>query len=186
MTVKDVRTILHNIYSNKGECSEPQITNVSKFSDVQNSYNKENCVSKGSSSKCKIRKHSFIKHKKAKDNSTSEDNGGHSSSQSARKIFCSSAKSNFSFSLKQTFCNIFRSRKSTSTDSDPGLTSTDTVVLLDVTKDTNFENRALPPVPDNRSRDTYDRETSMDFATSIEKVKDVSFINNIYIYIYTY
>lgn len=189
MTVKDVRTILHNIYSNKEECSESQITNVSKFGDVQSSDNKENCVSKGSSSKCKIRKHSLIKHKKSKDNSASENNGGHSSSQSARKNFCSSpiissAKSNFSFSLKQTFCNIFRSRKSTSTDSDPGLTSTDTVVLLDVTKDTTFEKRALPPVPDNGPRDTYDRETSMDFATSIEKVKDVSFINiELYIYV---
>jgi len=121
-----------------------------------------------------------IKHKKSKDNSVSEDNRGHSSSQSTRKIFCSSpfissAKSNFSFSLKQTFCNIFRSRKSTSTDSDPELNQTDTVVLLDVTKETTFENRALPPVPDDGLGDVCVRETSMDFATSIEKVKDVSF-----------
>lgn len=180
MTVKDVRTILHNIYSNTEECSKPEVANVSKCNDVQNDHNKENCVSKISSSKCKIRKKSFmvnIKHKKAKDNSTAEDIGGHSSSHPTRKIFCSSpfissTKSNFSFSLKQTFCNIFRSRKSTSTDLDPELNPTDTVVLLDVTKEATFENRALPPVPDDGPRDTYERETSMDFATSIEKVKD--------------
>lgn len=183
MTVKDVRTILSNIYSNTEEFSKPpQVTNVSKCNKVQNDHNKENCISKVLSSKSKIRKQSFmvnIKHKKSKDNSTSEDNNGHSSSHSTRKIFCSSpfissAKSNFTFSLKQTFCNIFRSRKSTSTDSDPGSNPTDTVVLLDVTKGTTFEKRALPPVPDDGPRDTYERETSMDFATSIEKVKDVS------------
>lgn len=184
MTVKDVRTILHNIYSNTGECSKPQVTNITKFNDVQNDHNKENCENKVSSSKSKIRKQSFmvnIKHKKSKDSNTSDDNGGHSSSHSARKMFCSSpfissAKSNFSFSLKQTFCNIFRSRKSTSTDSDPGINPTDTVVLLDVTKGTAFEKRALPPVPNDGPRDTYEREASMDFATSIEKVKDVRFI----------
>lgn len=183
MTVKEVRTVLHNIYSNTGECSK--LTKVSKCNEVQNDHNKENCVSKMSSSKCKIRKHSFIvniKHKKSKKNSVSEDNGDHSSSQPTRRIFCSSpfissAKSNFSFNLKQTFCNIFRSRKSTSTDSDHGINPTDTVVILDVTKETSFEKRALPPVPDDGPRDTYERETSMDFATSIEKVKDVSFIN---------
>jgi len=184
MTVKDVRTILHNIYSNTGEseCSKPEVANVSKCNDVQNDHNKENCVGKVSS-KCKIRKKSFmvnIKHKKAKESNASEDIGGHSSSHSTRKIFCSSpfissTKSNFSFSLKQTFCNIFRSRKSTSTDLDPGLNPTDTVVLVDVTKETTFEKRALPPVPDDGPRDTYERETSMDFATSIEKVKDVRF-----------
>lgn len=185
MTVKDVRTILHNIYSNTGESSKPQVSNVTKFNDVQNDHNKENCENKVSSSKCKIRKQSLmvnIKHKKSKDNSTSDDNGGHSSSHSARKMFCSSpfissAKSNFSFSLKQTFCNIFRSRKSTSTDSDPGLNPTDTVVLLDVTKGTAFEKRALPPVPNDGPRDRYEREASMDFATSIEKVKDVRLMN---------
>lgn len=185
MTVKDVRTILHNICSNTSECSsKPQITNLSKCRDVQNDYNKENCVNKVSPSKCKIRKHSFMvnmRHKKVKDNSTSEDTSVHSSSHSTRKIFCSSpfissAKSNFSFSLKQTFCNIFRSRKTTSTDSDPGINPTDTVVLLDVTKGTSIKKRALPPVPDDGPRNTYERETSMDFATSIEKVKDVSFI----------
>lgn len=181
MTVKEVRTVLHNIYSNTEECSKLQVTNVSRCT-IQNDHNKENYVNKVSSSKCKIRKHSLmvnIIHKKAKDNCASEDNGGHSSSHSSRKIFCSSpfissAKSNFSFSLKQTFCNIFRSRKSTSTDSDPGLNPTDTVVLLDVTKETTFEKRALPPVPNDGScGGTYERETSMDFATSIEKVKDV-------------
>lgn len=188
MTVKDVRTILHNIYSNTGECSKPQITNVPKCSDVQNDHNKENCIGKVSSLKCKLRKHTSLvnmKHKKSKDSNTTEDNGGNSSSHTARKMFCSSpfissAKSNFSFSLKQTFCNIFRSRKSTSTDSDPGLHPTDTVVLLDVTKETAFEKRALPPVPDDRPSDSYERETSMDFATSIEKVKDVSFIVTIF------
>lgn len=187
MTVKDVRTVLHNIYSNTEECSKPQVTNVPKFSDVQNDHNKENCENKVSSSKCKIRKQPFmvnIKHKKSKNNNTSDDNGGHSSSHSARKMFCSSpfissAKSNFSFSFKQTFCNIFRSRKSTSTDSDPGLNPTDTVVLLDVTKGTTFEKRALPPVPNDGPIDTYEREASMDFATSIEKVKDVRYINQI-------
>lgn len=186
MTVKDVRTILHNIYSNTGECSnKAQVTNISKCNDVQSDHNKENCMSKVSSFKYKIRKHSLmvnIKHKKSKDSGVSEDNRGHNSSHSTRKIFCSSpfissAKSNFSFSLKQTFCNIFRSRKSTSTDSDPELNQTDTVVLLDVTKETAFENRALPPVPDDGPRDVCIRKTHMDFATSIEKVKDVSFID---------
>lgn len=184
MTVKDVRTILHNIYSNTEECNKPQVTNVSKCRDIQNDHNKENCVGKVLTSKCKIRKNSFmvnIKHKKIKDNNTSENNSDHNSSHSTRNIFCpspfiSSAKSNFSFSLKQTFCNIFRSRKSASTDSDPGINLTDTVVLLDVTKEASFEKRALPPVPDDGPRNTYERETSMDFATSIEKVKDVSFI----------
>lgn len=187
MTVKDVRTILHNIYSNTGECSKPQVPNVPKCSDVQNDHNKENCIGKVSSFKCKFRKHTSLvnmKHKKVKDSSTSENKDDHSSSHSTRKMFCSSpfistAKSNFSFSLKQTFCNIFRSRKSTSSDSDPGLNPTDTVVLLDVTKGTTFEKRALPPVPDDGPRDIYERETSMDFAASIEKVKDVSFIDNL-------
>lgn len=182
MTVKDVRTILHNLYNNTGECSKPQITNVLKCSNLQNDHNKENCESKVSSSKCKIRKHSLmvnIKQKKSKDSSVSEDNQDHSSSQSTKKNFClsPSAKSNFSFSLKQTFCNIFRSRKNISTYTDPGLNPTDTVVILDVTKETTFEKRALPPVPDDGTKHTYVHETSMDFATSIEKVKDVSFNN---------
>lgn len=188
MTVNEVRTVLHNIYSNTEECNKLQVANVSRCSStIHNDHDKENYVNKVLTSKCKIRKHSLmvnIKHKKVKDNCASEDNGGHSSSHSSRKIFCaspfiSSAKSNFSFSLKQTFCNIFRSRKSTSTDSDPGLNPQDTVVLLDVTKETTFEKRALPPVPNNNGScgHTYQRETSTDFATSIEKVKDVSFIN---------
>lgn len=187
MTVKDVRTVLHNIYSNTDKCNKPQVTVAPKCvqSCVQNDHDKENCNSK-TLSKCKIKKHSFmvnIKHKKSKDNSAAENNGGQSSSHSTRNIFCSapfilSAKSNFSFSLKQTFCNMFRSRKSASTDLDPGLNPTDTVVLLDVTKETSFEKRALPPVPDDGpERDAYERETSMDFATSIEKVKDVSYSN---------
>lgn len=187
MTVKDVRTVLHNIYSNTEECGKLQVTNVSRCSSVQNDHNKENCLNKVSSSKNRIKKNALmvnIKHKKTKDNGTSEDNSG--SNHSTRKIFCSSpfissAKSNFSFNLKQTFCNIFRSRKNASTDSDSGLNPTDTVVLLDVTKETTFEKRALPPVPDDGPKgETYERETSMDFATSIEKVKDVRF-NIIYI-----
>lgn len=194
MTVKDVRTILHNIYSNAAESSKSQVTNVPKCNDVQNDHNKEN-VNKLTSSACKIRKHSLLvnlKHKKPKDISTPENNSGHSSSHSTRKIFCSSpflssTKSNFSFSLKQTFCNIFRSRKNTSTDSDPGSNPTDTVVLLDVTKETSFEKRELPPVPnDDGPRNTYERETSMDFATSIEKVKDVRFVLNISTFVLQY
>lgn len=183
MTVKDIQSILHNIYSNTGECNKPQVINGSKCKDIQSDHNKENCVGKISTSKCKIRKNSNIRHTKIKDNRASEDNSDRNSSHSTRNIFCpspfiSTAKSNFSFSLKQTFCNIFRSRKSTSTDSDPGINSTDTVVLLDVTKEASFEKRALPPVPDDGPKNTYERESSMDFATSIEKVKDVSFINN--------
>lgn len=185
MTVKDVRTVLHNIYSNTEECGKPQVTNLSICSSIQNDHNKENCLNKVSLSKYKIRKNALmvnIKHKKTKDNNTSEDNSGHSSNHLTRKIFCSSpfissAKSNFSFNLKQTFCNIFRSRKNASTDSDSVLNPTDTVVLLDVTKETTFEKRALPPVPDDSPKgETYERETSMDFATSIEKVKDVRLI----------
>lgn len=183
MTVKDVRTVLHNLHSNTEECNKLQVTNVSRCSSIQNDHNKENCLNKVSSSKHRIKKNALmvnIKRKKTKDKSTSRDNSG--SNHSTRKIFSSSpfissAKSNFPFNLKQTFFNIFRSRKSTSTDSDSGLNPTDTVVLLDVTKETTIEKRALPPVPDdNPEGETYERETSMDFATSIEKVKDVRFI----------
>ncbi|XP_050422532.1 uncharacterized protein LOC126834558 [Adelges cooleyi] len=179
MTLKDVRTILHNYFTNSAECSKPvEHINVSKCTD-NDVHNKENCVGKVSASKCKLRKHTFpvnTKYKKTKDDA-SDDTNGCGASNTPRKIFCSSSfvpssKSNFSFSLKQTFCNIFRSRKNATSDSDPGSNLADTVVLLDVTKGTSIEKRALPPVPNDGPKDTYVREASMDFATSIEKVKD--------------
>ncbi|XP_050542786.1 uncharacterized protein LOC126906301 [Daktulosphaira vitifoliae] len=178
MTLKDVRSILHNFYRDSKECNQPtQIPSFIKHDDIQNDHNKKNCVENISSLKCKIRKQTFLvnmKYKKSKESSSEKIS---STNHATRKIFCSSpfvssSKSNFTFSLKQTFCNIFRSRKNNSVESDHGSTLTDTVVLLDVTKGSKVEKRALPPVPKDGVGDSFVRESNMDFASSIEKAKD--------------
>lgn len=88
----------------------------------------------------------------------------------------SPGKTSFSCTLKQTLCNLFRFRRP---EPPP-----DTVIVLGVPHPPPFSKRALPPLPiSNQSTPGKhslqliedSEENNMDFASSIEKVKDVSY-----------
>lgn len=108
-----------------------------------------------------------------------------STSSTSLALGCSGgSKSIFSsVNLKHTICNLFRFRtKLTTTVS----TSEDKFTVDDSSSTEVIQKRALPPLPANNSKnetpasdstvviESADEELSMDFATNIEKVKNVS------------
>lgn len=160
MTLQEVRQFLHSLYSSASDSSgEHRVTPLQ--------------------SNRKTKKHTFainIKNRKSKEcvndtqvlnierNDKSKKTGG---------------KSSFSCTLKQTLCNLFRFRRP---EPPP-----DTVIVLGVPHPPPFIKRALPPLPiSNQPPGSLELleeadETNMDFAASIEKVKDVS--SNVILYL---
>lgn len=78
------------------------------------------------------------------------------------------------FSLRQTLCNVFRLRKFISPDRTKLVKESSQQLPKEVTYNNTVSNRALPPLPlkDANKQDVEDKV--LDFATSIQKVKDVS------------
>ena len=84
-------------------------------------------------------------------------------------------------SFKQTLCNMFRFRRIMTPNYDKHSQShkfagTENCELIDSDPQKTLTNRALPPLPLAKIKD----EQTLDFATSISKVKDVSFYNMIH------
>ncbi|XP_014242047.1 uncharacterized protein LOC106662458 [Cimex lectularius] len=80
-----------------------------------------------------------------------------------------SGKNSLSHLLKQTICNMFRVRKQSANKDN------ERVIVLGVPMVPPFSERALPPLPDKSPIPTLitrEEESVMDFASSIEKVKD--------------
>lgn len=78
------------------------------------------------------------------------------------------------FSFKQTLCNMFRFRRIITPNYDKHsnnkFAGTENCELIDSDSQKTLTNRALPPLPLTKIKD----EQTLDFATSISKVKDVS------------
>lgn len=162
MTLQEVRQFLHSLYSSASDSSSEQ--RMPPPPPVHSNR--------------KHKKNTFainIKNRKSKECVTSVDSNQVLNSERIDKSKKPQSKSSFSCTLKQTLCNLFRFRRP---EPPP-----DTVIVLGVPRPPPFSKRALPPLPiSNQSTsgtDSFDlleetEETNMDFASSIEKVKDVS------------
>lgn len=195
MTLQEVRQYLQTLYSSSSDSSEPHekiykpkttiivTNNNNKYPLNTNSVvNKEmSCVT---NSNGRSKKNTFlinIKSKKVKDscdiNIGKQINSSPTKKEEKRKK--TPAKL---FSFKQTLCNMFRFRRFLSPEH---IKSRE-----DVTHDKNYSghgnmlddmhnnitSRALPPLPlKEEEEDGIDEEQTLDFATNIQRVKDVSF-----------
>uniref|UniRef100_A0A1B6C6H0 Suppressor of cytokine signaling 7 n=2 Tax=Clastoptera arizonana TaxID=38151 RepID=A0A1B6C6H0_9HEMI len=169
MTLQEVRQFLHNLYSSASDSSGEHNQEYDKPTKKQASIHLTR----------KNRKTTFainIKHRKSKEQSEPIENNKMTDSECTEKInkTNSHSKHSFSHTLKQTLCNLFRFRRS-----EP---SPNTVIVLGVSCDPPFSKRALPPLPVSHQSETINSlscvqdceeyGTNMDFASSIEKVKD--------------
>ncbi|KAJ8962951.1 hypothetical protein NQ314_005668 [Rhamnusium bicolor] len=194
MTLQEVRQYLQTLYSSSSDSSEPQekiykakttilVTNNNKYPPNNNSLvvNKEmNCVS---STNVRSKKNTFlinIKNKKVKD--SCDNNIGKQINTSPTKKEDKRKKTPAKlFSFKQTLCNMFRFKRFLSPEhikngegdtNDKSYTSNGNI--LDHVHN-NISSRALPPLPlKEETEEEVDEEQTLDFATSIQRVKDVS------------
>lgn len=165
MTLHEVRQFLHNLYSSANESSTEHLGDLNKRTPpvVQSSR--------------KYKKNTFsinIKNRRSKEQcSTNETNKvAHGEHVQKSKKTSSQGKSGFAYTLKQTLCNLFRFRK---TEPPP-----DTMIVLGVPRAPPFTKRALPPLPITKQPTDGEHfalaeeteENNVDFASSIEKVKD--------------
>lgn len=171
MTLQEVRQFLHNLYSSASDSSGEHHVQECDRSTKQQS---------GLQPNRKNRKNTFainIKNRKSKEQCETIENNKITDTEHVEKSKKTSphGKNSFSNTLKQTLCNLFRFRRS---EPPP-----DTMLVLGVPCAPPFSKRALPPLPVSNHPDTIEsldcvddcEETNMDFAASIEKVKDVSF-----------
>lgn len=173
----------------------------SKKSAVASTYNNGSVSSSHSSSKHHYHHNSFVINiRKAKPSSSLRQNGasrkpGASSASTAQPGTASSVETGHTKPLrpnrkhqlrlkrlKQTLCRLFTFKTAhMSRDGDVlgagSSETTESVLVLDVSKGC-FSERALPPVPGNSTgsagaaSDRQDEAYNVDFASSIEKVKD--------------
>jgi len=158
MTLQEVRQFLHSLYSSASDTSsEHRVPPPPPANTNTNRNNKKNTFAIN------------IKNRKSKDSAGDVESKVFNSERIDKKK--PQGKSSFSCTLKQTLCNLFRFRRS---EPPP-----DTVIVLGVPHPPPFSKRALPPLPVSQ-QPTSDvlqlleetEETNMDFASSIEKVKD--------------
>lgn len=162
MTLQEVRQFLHSLYSSASDSSGEH--RVTPLPPVQSNR--------------KTKKNTFainIKNRKSKECVTDAEGNQVLNIERNDKSKKTTGKSSFSCTLKQTLCNLFRFRRP---EPPP-----DTVIVLGVPHPPPFIKRALPPLPISNQPSSRKGslelleetdETNMDFASSIEKVKDVS------------
>lgn len=181
MTLQEVRQYLQTLYSSSSESSDPQeklckpksvlVTNNNKYSFTNSNINVNKDVT---NSNVRSKKNTFlinIKNKKVKDscdNMSKQINDLASPKDDKRKK-PSPAKR---ISFKQALCNLFRFKRLLSPEPIKADAHDNSVNLEDAHN--NISNRALPPLPTpEEDRDVVEEQT-LDFATSIQRVKDVS------------
>ncbi|KAK9499713.1 hypothetical protein O3M35_002707 [Rhynocoris fuscipes] len=173
MTLQEVRQFLHTLYS--GGASHHQNSNA----EVRTT---------GGQTKRKHKKKNTTEDKTNNNNNKTSNNNNNNSNNSNKQ---SSNKNSISHMLKQTLCNMFRVRRPPTTvvnsdnNRDTVTVVEDNVVSMDKEADDRllvlnvpppFSERALPPVPDKSPIPTliarHQDENAVDFAASIQKVKD--------------
>lgn len=193
LTLREMRKYLHTLYSSSSDSESRNAValvnnndTTSKHTDknlsgkifaIQNSESMKNLESNNNNQK--INK---IKNKKNKENTcpkevTDDKNG---SKKEAPKLTPKLAKETkiknspvriLSITLRQSFCNLFRWRRHTPAEG----TQVEEVTCSDTTAPAAVR-RALPPLPQSprtTRRAANEEEKIRDFATSIQKVKDV-------------
>lgn len=195
LTLREMRKYLHTLYSSSSdsECrntinkkGNTIVTNVGihmrhnnkdsstavflkESNDISRTVETNNNHKKANKNTLSIN----TKNKKHKENipkecTAMEESKGKKASQGA-KVKMSPVRI-LSMNLKQSFCNLFRWRRSSDSDS---------VERVGRESPPPAVRRALPPLPQsphpsNSRRSANEEDTIMDFATSIQKVKDVS------------
>lgn len=198
MTLQEVRHYLQTLYSSSSDssdyrerCYKPKTSLIvnadNKYSsETKNYVHKE--VNHVTNSNGKVKKNTFlinIKNKKVKD---SCDNIGKqiniSQTNKTDKQKKTPAKL---FSFKQTLCNMFRFKRLLSTAgqdkcdvSDVQRKSNNYISSTNLAEETqiNISSRALPPLPLKEEEEPIE-EQSLDFATSIQRVKDVTIVDDL-------
>ncbi|KAL1518002.1 hypothetical protein ABEB36_001692 [Hypothenemus hampei] len=178
MTLQEVRTYLQTLYSSSSDSSE------SKEKKDGNSlfvcHNNNNIVHKYQSKGARInqiisrpkKSTTFlinIKNKKVKDSSCDDSHRRHLTISPVKK----DPKKRKIFSFKQTLCNIFRFRRFLSLDDKATRDTTNNSQFNESNDEdmkTSLSARALPPLP--KKENEKDDGKALDFATSIQRVKD--------------
>lgn len=171
MTLQEVRQYLQTLYSSSSDSSETKHKATNKQLHCTNNndkYSFDNNISStlvmfpNTNNMNKIKKNIFVvpKGKKIKD-INKQQFVNLQKPEKKKKV-----SPRFS-SLRQTLCNIFKFRKILTSDHKQDLPNVDEHKVTDETEcRKTYAHRALPPLPES--------ENILDFATSIEKVKDVS------------
>nr|CAI5825817.1 unnamed protein product [Callosobruchus analis] len=170
MTLQEVRQYLQALYSSSSDSSEAQDKMLKPKAKINKGMTNTSIRSK---------KKTFlinIKNKKVKDScDTLRKQINTSPTKKEEKRKKSPAKSARLFSFKQTLCSMFRLRKCVPPDriNKKSYSNSTDNVLED--SHNNITSRALPPLPFRQeSEEDKDIEQTLDFATSIQRVKDVS------------
>lgn len=183
MTLQEVRQYLQTLYSSSSESSDHRINKIEKrsrantHSSERTSTNykyKENVTVQNGKVICveentQIKTKKNVKSKKFKESSELRKSNISNNEQERNK---KCPVRSFSSSLKQTLCNLFRFRRLVGGVKCVGLPSEESERSAEE-KIAPLAARALPPLP-SEGKNSGQSKTSMDFATSIEKVKDVS------------
>ncbi|KAJ8966227.1 hypothetical protein NQ317_001359 [Molorchus minor] len=189
MTLQEVRQYLQTLYSSSSDSSEPReqiykpkttvlVTNNNKYPSNSNNLGVNKEVSCIANTVVRSRKNTFlinIKNKKVKD--SCDNNIGKQINVSPTKKEEKRKKTLAKFSFKQTLCNMFRFKRFLSPEhvksaEEEGKNnySSNSNIVDDVHNNINISSRALPPLPTRKTEE--DEEQTLDFATSIQRVKD--------------
>lgn len=189
MTLREMRKYLHTLYSSSSDSERNTVSrknNTNKLEQAKHTKDlngngkviskeapESNNKTETNNNTKKSSKHPLVisKSKKHKDlaadlieSEKTDKNKGSGSSQKSKV----SPVRILSINLKQSFCNLFRWRRQTSVEEVEVETAGAAPTLV---------RRALPPLPQTpppAARRAADEEPVTDFATSIQKVKDVS------------
>nr|CAH7724297.1 unnamed protein product [Callosobruchus chinensis] len=168
MTLQEVRQYLQALYSSSSDSSEPQ----------DKIHKPKAKINKGmTNTSIRSKKKTFlinIKNKKVKDScDTLRKQINTSPTKKEEKRKKSPAKSARLFSFKQTLCSMFRLRKCVPPDRINKKTYSNSTDNVLEDSHNNITSRALPPLPFRQeSEEEKDIEQTLDFATSIQRVKD--------------
>lgn len=191
MTLQEVRHYLQTLYSSSSDSSDhkersscrpkhPLIVAENKYATEQNSTPRDttNCVVNTNG---RTKKSTFlinIKNKKVKDSCDNNVGKQINISQTSKTDKRKKTPAKL-FSFKQTLCNMFRFKRFLSPehvkcDVSDVQEKTNYISNSSLAEEThnNISNRALPPLPFKEEEKAED-EQILDFATSIQRVKDV-------------
>ena len=190
MTLQDVRHYLQTLYSSSSDSSDhkekiyrprPPLIVTDKYATETNNTHAVREANYVASAAGRTKKNTFlinIKNKKVKD---SCDNVGKqiNISQATKPDKRKKAPAKF-LSFKQTLCNMFRFKRFLSpehvkcdvSDVQEKNNYSSNANLAEETH-YNISSRALPPLPLKEKEEVVEEEQFLDFATSIQRVKDV-------------
>lgn len=186
MTLQEVRHYLQTLYSSSSDCSDhnkeknekPKLATIAANetnyppeehnSPIVSIHNKD--VNGVVASTKNVKKSMFlinIKNKKVKDSCDNKHINISSTLKEDRR-----KKASVKFSFKQTLCNMFHFKKFLCPEN--GKIEGQQAYFSNIVEEhTNISSRALPPLP-FKEEEGNSEEPTLDFATSIQRVKDVS------------